>query len=45
MNREDLSRFLVVASAIHLNFIPVEAGCVIPEPEEQHTVGVPPLFL
>jgi hypothetical protein len=45
LNREDLSRFFVVAWAIHPNLIPDEVGCVVPEPEEEQVVGVRPLFL
>jgi hypothetical protein len=35
LNKEDLSRFFVVAWAIHPNLIPVKVGCVMPEPEEE----------
>jgi hypothetical protein len=45
LNKEDLSRFFVVAWAIHPNLIPVKVGCVEPEPEEEQVVGVRPLFL
>jgi hypothetical protein len=44
-NRTDLSRFFVVAWAIHPDLIPNEVGFAIPEPEEPFQEGVPPLFL
>jgi hypothetical protein len=45
VNGADLSRFLVVAWAIHPDLILVEVGCVIPEPEEPFVQGELPLFL
>jgi hypothetical protein len=41
----DMSRFLLVARAIHPNLIPREVGCIIPKPVEPFVEGKRPLFL
>jgi hypothetical protein len=43
----DLSRFMVVAWAVHPELIPQEIGCIVPEPEPEgpSVVGVRSLFL
>jgi hypothetical protein len=41
----DLSRYMVVAWTMHPERIPMEAGCVVPKPEEPSVVGQHPLFL
>jgi hypothetical protein len=40
-----MSEFLAVAWSLHLDLIPSEVGCVIPEPKEPSIVGQRPLFL
>jgi hypothetical protein len=40
-----MSRFLVVAWVAHPDFIPMEVGCVMPEPNLPFIKRVPPLFL
>jgi hypothetical protein len=44
LNKMDLSRFFMVAWAIHPNLIPIEVGCVSPEPEEPFMERAPPAF-
>jgi hypothetical protein len=44
-NRIDMSRFLVEAWAAHLDFIPMEVGCIVLEPELPFIGRAPPLFL
>jgi hypothetical protein len=41
----DLSRYMVVAWTMHLERIPMEVGCVVPELKEPSVVGQHPLFL
>jgi hypothetical protein len=43
VSRADMSRFLMVAWAIHLDLIPNEVGCTIPNLEEL-VVGLPHCF-
>jgi hypothetical protein len=40
-----MSQFLAAAWSLHPDLIPIEVGCVVPEPEEPSVVGQPPLFL
>jgi hypothetical protein len=42
---EDMSRFYVVAWSMHPDLIPVEVGCIVPEPTVPLVVTQPPLFL
>jgi hypothetical protein len=41
----DMSKFIVAAWSLHLDLIPSEVGCIVPEPEEPSIVGQRPLFL
>jgi hypothetical protein len=45
LNHADMSCFLVEAWAAHLDFIPMEVGCIMPEPDLPFSEWVPPLFL
>jgi hypothetical protein len=45
VNRVDLSRFFIMAWAIHPDLILNEVGFMIPKPKEPFQEGVPPLFL
>jgi hypothetical protein len=42
---EDLSKFFVIAWSKHPDLIPVEVGCIVPEPAGPSVVGKRPLFL
>jgi hypothetical protein len=44
LDRSDLSIFFVVGWSAHPDLIPVEVGCIVPEPEED-VIGQQPLFL
>jgi hypothetical protein len=37
--------FLAVAWTVHPHLVPVEVGCIVPEPQEPFVERLPPLFL
>jgi hypothetical protein len=45
MDSLDLSEFLAAAWTVHLDLVPVDVGCIIPEPQEPFVEQQPPLFL
>jgi hypothetical protein len=45
LDQSDLSRFLVVVWARHLDLIPTEVACSVPEPVDPFVNAQPPLFL